>query len=143
MNKILPLLLSLLVLLSDVCLAQEDTAATRTPVAPTLQSDTTIRKPVIRRRPDSTHIVRAAADSLAIADSILLATDTVHYAVTNDSLKPRKPQPVVVDFPRSRLTWVGMLRLHPYYNFFAPPIVRVSIEHHTEGKETLFYLLAG
>jgi hypothetical protein len=36
-----------------------------------------------------------------------------------------------------------VLKINPYYNFFARPESRLSSEHVFAGKETLFYLLAG
>ena len=80
---------------------------------------------------------------MAAIDAATLANDTTHYLVTDDSTRPWKPAPVVFDLPRGRLHYLGVLRLHPYYGFFASPIARVSEERQAQGKERLFYLLTG
>lgn len=144
MNQFLSLLIFLLVL-SHACLAQSQGDSS---LPPTPQQQDTVQKKatvVHRRVADSAHAVRKASDAgtTARGDSALAASDTTHYPVTSDSTRPRKAAPVVFTLPRGRLHYLGVLRLHPYYNFFASPVVRVSEERQVQGKETLFYLLTG
>ena len=151
MNQILSLFIFLLVL-SNTCLAQSQGDSSLPPPP----QDTARKATVVHHRiADSLRPVRKATDSSRAAgaaagigattgiDTSFAANDTTHYPVTNDSTRPRKPAPVVFELPRSRLHYLGVLRLHPYFNFFASPIVRVSEERQVQGKETLFYLLMG
>ena len=109
---------------------------------PPAPRDTTVspKKTVIvhRRTPDSLRVKKDTVAPVAVE-----VTDTTTYPVTNDSTRPKPPVQVVLQLPRGRLHWVGVLRMHPYYPFFASPIARLSEERKVEGKETQFYLLSG
>ena len=77
------------------------------------------------------------AQRIRVADSALIKRDTLAMQRTAraDSLRLTKTT--------ARPVYLNLLRQHPYFNFFAPPISQVIIRRPDEGKEPLFYLLVG
>ncbi|HEY4150218.1 MAG TPA: DUF4271 domain-containing protein [Chitinophagaceae bacterium] len=139
MNYFLSLVISLLVL-TNVSRAQIP-GDSSLPPAP--QQDTVVKKkkpPVHRPAADST--IKLRDTTISKKDTTRMpAADTA--VVRRDSMRPVAVVQPFIQLPRGRLHYRGVLKLNPYFNFFASPILREVEERHPQGKETLFYLLTG
>ncbi len=152
MNYFLSLVITLLVL-TTVSRAQIPGDSS---VPPAIQRDTAKQQDTVKKK--KPHTRRPPADSLAAKhdslapvfkkdtttrkDTSALARDTAGV-VRRDSLRPAVAAAPSIRLPRGRLYYRGVLKLNPYYNFFASPILREVEERHEQGKETLFYLFTG
>jgi hypothetical protein len=72
---------------------------------------------------------------------LLLFTSSISHAQVdsmgiNEALLQKKDS---LPFPT---TYQEVLKQHPYFNFFAAPVVREAMERRTFGKEPFFYLLS-
>lgn len=94
----------------------------------------------------SVHIV-APADSTKKMIRPLIKYDTLVNTVNIREAIIRSADSGRANWPFSvRLVGIGyreMLKLHPYYNFFASPVQRLMDERKTDNKDGLFYLFAG
>jgi hypothetical protein len=139
-NHFLALILSLLVF-STVSLAQAQVDSGAPP--PVAQDTIVPKKTVVRHKP----VIDTTVKAITAAPDTTIKKDTATGAgtdlVTNDSTRPKAPVLIEFRITGGRPGYRGVLRLHPYYNFFANPVVRFSEERHYQGKETLFYLLMG
>jgi hypothetical protein len=87
--------------------------------AGTVQSDTTIIKPVIRK------FVKKNPDSV-----LVYQTDSLRYS----SSKP-------ADYSRLPLNWVGLLKAQDFFNFPGKPLHVPNARYEPESYDGMFYLL--
>ncbi|GGB07862.1 DUF4271 domain-containing protein [Puia dinghuensis] len=143
---------------------QPDSARHLSP-ADSLRRDSLAR--VRKARRDSLRLVRLAAkrDSIAVAqkDSVsnAAATKAAIAAAQKDSLAkavtptatatpaavkpsaPPPPAPVVREGPPELSFWQKVLTRNPFFNFTGMPVVDIYELHHSNSKDSLFYLLVG
>jgi Domain of unknown function (DUF4271) len=125
-------------LLFSAGLAAQDTVADTPVVAP---------KPVVRK------VIRPVAKKDTTQSATARDTLALQQLVQTDSTRP---VPAAIDSvlagtgastpffaSKGRLSYKTVLKINPYYNFFAAPQNLLAPERQLEGKEALFYILTG
>jgi hypothetical protein len=149
----IPLLIFFFCSVCFTALAQTDTTVPRqdTPVARQQDSlkakpdstrvrDTTRRAPV--RRDTSTRVVPVQPDTVTRPETpVTIDTIPAEFKIEGDLLPGYKPD-TLRHISRIAM-FQAVLRQHPYFNFFGKPIAMHVQEKKVNGREGIFYFLAG
>jgi hypothetical protein len=86
-------------------------------------------------------IVKVAADTLPIEDSLIISTDSVLLPPEPDSVSKRPVNTEIWESVTDIPLPAQVLRHHPYFNFDAEPVSYRSAIKRFDGKEKLFYVI--
>ena len=105
--------------------------------------------------PAATQAVKKIVRRAVKKDTVLQAAPASGHVLQQQVTDSLKPALVVADSAtgntvnspffsgKGRLSYKAVLRINPYYNFFASPQNLVAVERVAGGKEAIFYILTG